>query len=266
MRYSGSLDIVLAIAVALITMALAFTGVQLGIVQAVLGALFVLVVPGYTLTAAFLWRRDPGIARRLTLSIGLSMAVSIIGGFILHWLPGGLSPVSWAVLLGGVSLAGGVVALVRRGHADEEALTPEKAPASPEPRTITVNLRDVALFALAAFVLVAAFWVARNGALNQDQPGFTQLWLTWAPDAGPYTAAVGVRNEESRTYSYRLRVEEDGEVLLSEPLIELAPGEHWETTVNLPAGPESGKVTALLYRLDAPQTVHRRATLSREIG
>lgn len=261
MRYSRSPDIILAIVVALITMALAFTGVQLGIIQAVLGALFVLVVPGYTLTAAFLWRRDPGIARRLTLSIGLSMATAITGGFILHWLPGGLSPVSWAALLGGISLVGGAIAIMRRGYAEEE-----EAPTPPGPRTITINLREVALFVLAVFVLIAAVWVARNGALNQDQPGFTQLWLTWAPDAGPYTAAVGVRNEEGRTYSYRLRVEEDGEVLLSEPLIELAPGEHWETTVNLPAGPESGKVTALLYRLDAPQTIHRRATLSREIG
>jgi hypothetical protein len=73
-------------------------------------------------------------------------------------------------------------------------------------------------------------------------------------------------NEEGRAYSYRLRVEEGGEVLLSEPVIELAPGECWDATVDLPAGSASGPVTALLYRLDAPQAIHRRATLSREIG
>src|SRR5258708_19924598 len=64
----------------------------------------VLVLPGYALTAALLPNRSLGVAERLMFSLGLSLAVVILGGLALNWTPFGLRAISWAVLLAGLTL------------------------------------------------------------------------------------------------------------------------------------------------------------------
>src|SRR5712692_8392038 len=78
----------------------------------------VLVLPGYALTSALFPNRSLGVAERLVFSLSLSLIIVILGGLALNWTPFGLRPGSWAVLLSGITLAAGAVALVRRRGQD----------------------------------------------------------------------------------------------------------------------------------------------------
>src|SRR5207249_3376625 len=73
---------------------------RIPIVGIVLALPLVFVLPGYTLTEILFHKRSLDISHRLVLSLGLSLAIDILGGFMLNLLPGGLQAISWAVLLG----------------------------------------------------------------------------------------------------------------------------------------------------------------------
>jgi hypothetical protein len=88
--------------------------VGLTVLEMIGGLALVLVLPGYALTAAlFPWSTLSG-EKRFLFSLGLSLALTALGGFVLHWTPWGISPESWAVLLGGMTLLGCGIAFARR--------------------------------------------------------------------------------------------------------------------------------------------------------
>jgi uncharacterized membrane protein len=90
--------------------------VRIGV--AVPAALF---LPGYTLAAALFGRRLTW-AERLPLSVALSLAVCITGGFVLHWSPWGLGPTSWALFVLAVTVCGAAATWLRtRQEAGAEA-------------------------------------------------------------------------------------------------------------------------------------------------
>src|SRR3989442_14452354 len=84
------------------------------VVGIILALPLVLLLPGYTLTEALFPKRPFGAAQRLTLSLGLSLAITILSGFVLNLLPQGLGPLSWAGFLGLLIGSFSLVAVYRR--------------------------------------------------------------------------------------------------------------------------------------------------------
>ena len=56
-------------------------------------------VPGYMLIVVLTHTRRLDVFQRLTLSLGLSITLDILGGFLLNMLPVGLRTQSWVMLL-----------------------------------------------------------------------------------------------------------------------------------------------------------------------
>jgi uncharacterized membrane protein len=82
-----------------------------------LALLLVFVLPGYTLTEVMFHKGALESSHRLLLSLALSLAIDILSGFILNLLPGGLQAVSWAALLGAVTVVFALLAaFLRRGR------------------------------------------------------------------------------------------------------------------------------------------------------
>ena len=95
--------LVLGIAVANVVWALLATSTDLtsfSVVNIILAVPLVLVAPGYALSALFFPQRSMEAVQRLAFTIALSVALTILSGFLLNQLPTGLRPLPWALLLG----------------------------------------------------------------------------------------------------------------------------------------------------------------------
>lgn len=243
------------ITISLLVMGLVLAGIPVQEGLGILGLLFVLILPGYALTAALF---APGILdapEHITIAIGLSISAAAIGGFVLNLTPWGLRASSWAMFLGSISLGSSVVGLSRR----------RGAPMSrPLATTTRPKRRRGKAFLVVAAVLVTAgsIMVAYRGAATQRYPEFTQLWIQPPVDAGHGSVRIGVRSMEAAPRQYKLRLEVDDAVVREWSSITLNPGGTWETTVVLPVRRASvERIDALLYRLDRPADVYRRVEL-----
>jgi uncharacterized membrane protein len=250
--------ITIAVSAAIATV-LIVVGVEHPVSKLIVSLPLVFVYPGYALTAMLFRRTTLGVVERLALSFGLSITITIIGGFIIDKTVWGLQATSWAIWLGGITVGCSCVALVLR---HEYAL--ERTPTWP---VIRSYVRYGWPLALAAVVVIISIGLARDKASTQPYPGFTQLWLV-PYDNGPANAIrLGVYNQEGAPEQYHLRVEADGRQLLDWPMIQLNPGETWENVANLAIDRRSTAIIeAKLYRLDSPDTVYRYVTLKRAVS
>ena len=101
-----------------------------GAVALVIQAPVVLLLPGYAIMSAALPASTLDRLERLTLSLGLSIAVTILGGLALNLAPAGLDRYSWSVLLTLVIVGSSSVAMLRRAR--RRAAIPPQLSQNPE--------------------------------------------------------------------------------------------------------------------------------------
>lgn len=247
---------IIIIALTMIDITMFETALSAGIVRVLFALLMVLFLPGYAITAALFPGRMIGSAERLLFGMGLSLIVAILGGLILHWLPGTIHASSWSILFGGITIMATIIAFLRRRKSPP--------PESEEPG-FHLTLPQGLLITLAVALVGGAFLVNRVGAIPQRTSVFTQLWMLPSDSADPNSLRLGVRNHELQEMNYRLQVT-NGTLPVGEwPVITLGPDELWESTIALPAmQPGMETVEALLYRLDQPDAVYRRVLFWRD--
>lgn len=213
---------------------------------------FALAAPGYALTAALLPRTPLGISGRSLLTLGMSLAWCVILGMVLNQTGRGLNRQSWTVALLASTIAATAAAFFRRRSRTKSARDRQSS---------LPSRRQALLLGLAILVTVGAVAVARFGATREPTTQVTQLWML--PGSNADTVRLGVRNLETSTTTYRLRLA-DGAVPLGEwPGISLDPGATWEQTVTLSVTLQIGaRVEAFLYRMDTPDTIYRQVALA----
>lgn len=211
-------------------------------------------LPGYALTAATFARHPIERPQLLLLSLGLSLCVLALGALLLNYVPGGIGPVSWAVLLVLVVLNGCRVAALRRPKARAGA----KAMARPKLR-LTATAAGLLAGALLCTTAALALTFTTTSAMHAD--GYTALWLLppTPKDARQGGARVGVNNEEQKRVNYQLQVRVGN--LPSEVVrrFSLDPGETRVLKLAPPAPTSNGAVAveARLFRRDKPGNVYR---------
>jgi len=211
------------------------------------GVPFVLVLPGYALTAALFATARLRQTDVLLLTIALSLSLVGLGTLGLNWLPGRLTATTWtALLMAGTALAA-VWAFVRIPAGTGRRAFP--------PGLLTT--RQVGLLAIALLITVGAIVFARRPLPARGVHGYTALWIVAQPP-GSRTIRVGVQSSEVERTSYLLAVRTDRGELLQRRLT-LAPRERW--TYRLAAGRSSHRVDADLFRSDSPSRVYRRVRL-----
>jgi len=220
-------------------------------IRAVLTLPLVLVLPGYALTAATFSESSLAVTERLLFSVGASITLAVTAGFVLNWTPWGMSPVSWAALLAGITVIASAVALVRRRK--RPAIAPRWAAIRPTALQLVVGIAAVGLTAWAIVV-------ARAGVADQYVVGFTQLWMVPLEYPDPPGVYLGFRNEEDGPHAYRLRVEAGDVVLWDWTSITVDTGEGWDKVAFLPPGWDSpAPLEAKLYRDDDQEEPYRQA-------
>jgi uncharacterized membrane protein len=251
-------DIFAVILLTLISVALAFAVPPDNVAGRIWILPLVLVLPGYALSCALFAKQPAGIPERVIFSLGLSLSIVILCGLLLNLTPFGMHARSWAVLLGGITIAASAIALVRRRG--------QSGPVSGWSGIgrFGFTFRQGLLLGLAALVVGGAVVVSVIGAEQQPRPGFTQLWILPSGGASTKNAVrLGVSNMETTAMDYRLDVNIDGKVVKEWPSINLHPEGKWEVTFVLPSTNPAGnaKVEADLYRTDVPGKIYRSVVL-----
>jgi uncharacterized membrane protein len=187
-------DLAIVAGLAVLALGAAVIEPEFPLLRPALGLALVLVLPGYAITAAIFPDRAPEVPQRLLFTVAISLAVTILGGYLLNLTPRGLQTGTWAVLLSSVTVAGGAVALVRRlGYATRTS-TGSTAP--------PVNLGGSRwlLLGLAAVIAAGALWIAQIGATAASTARFTQLWILPGGEPGKYAEVhIGLSNQEGRS-------------------------------------------------------------------
>ena len=254
-RQPSDLIVVSTAAVVCAVLTLVMTAVPM---LRVIGALpLVLILPGYAITAACFPQRPLGRVEQLSISLGLSLAITILLGLVLYWAGISLQTVTWAAALAVTTLVACGIAWRRRQLAEGEISAPR----------LSINLgpRDIVLLGLAVALGGVAIGIARLPTPSNDVSGYTSLWMvpTSAENTGNYQ--LGITNNEFATMLYHLQVTIDGRVVQDWPELQLAPGKTWTSPITLERGQAgAGSVEAALYRLDNPTVVYRQVRLQRQ--
>lgn len=229
----------------------------------VLGLVFTLFSPGYSLVAAVFPKRDDlDIARRLALSFGLSIVVVPLVGVILNFTPWGISLYSVLISLLVFIIAASATAGYRRRR------LPLEERFAPRFRFQLSGLRgrqhlwDRMLLVLLVVVIIGAIgtlvYVARPPATATT---FTEFYLLGPegraedyPDdiilGEEATVTLGIVNHEQGTTDYHIKIFIGEQEVVEVGKITLTDGEGWEQRVSfapVEVG-EAQKVEFQLYR------------------
>ena len=249
-----NLDLIGTVTIAALNVVWALLPSHIPVIGAILALPLVFVLPGYILTEALFHRRSLGVPARLLFSLGLSLAIDILGGLILNLLPTGLRGTSWAALLGLLTAVLSLpVAYLRRGAPVNGVRLPR----------LRFTISNFVLFGLAIIVAILSIGYDAIGVAQQPHPGFTQLWMLPAVQAGKNCAVhLGVRSFESTSVTYRGTLTVEKAQVATWSSVVLAPQQEWKRSVLIPPGVTNDVyVKVQLYRVDKPQTVYREVNV-----
>lgn len=186
-------------------------------------------------------------ALRAGLTLGIFVAVTLVIGIILNYTAAGITRPLWMIGYGLYTLIASLVALGARGH---YGTTP-----------ITLKYAHAALLVILAVAFGLSYLMARVGLETYPHTGFTEFWLL-RDENEPNGVLLGVTSGETEPVSYHLETLADGRLIESWPEIELAPGETWQTALELPDS-TTDPVIGLLYRVGDTEP-YRRVELWRQ--
>lgn len=233
-------------------------------VQIIPGIAVTLFLPGYTVLAATIPTIGRSWSERLLLSIGLSMVFTIIGGLILNSFSVGLRPETWSLLFT-IAIAGfSIVAMLRRRTYKRAT---NGNPASYQ-HDISQQQRiplwiAAGLILILATIITSSYSIARQAAVQQSSPGFTQTWIVpGSSNSTTIATQIGINNHEHAAMTYTVNIQENGVAIVNIPNIVLADNTTWTYTAQFPRTGSPINVTVAIYRDDQPNTIYRTVNIT----
>lgn len=254
MRFKN-LDLISTLLIALLNMLWLLLPNISPIVRSVFGLPLVLILPGYALAEVLFYKRSLTPAHRLVISLGLSLTIDIVGGFILNILPGGLRTLSWGLLLGMFTVLFSLLAIPLRLRMSARRVPIVK---------VRVTFSQYLLLGLATVILIGALSYNTINTAQMPHSGFTQLWMLPSIQSGKSCSVqLGIQNLEATTVTYRASMTINGEPVTTWSSIRLTPQQKWQHTISITPQPTDNlSVEVQLYRLDTPQLVYRKANVT----
>ncbi len=212
----------------------------------------VLFIPGYALITLMFPRRMPKAVERVAMSLGLSLAVTVVSGLLLNWTVG-VTESAWLVILMAIIWSACMVAAIRRLFADRLLTQPRRYKS-------LMSMRQFALFGMALVLAVTSVSLARYGEANQPNEPFTILSALRDDKNGARQVRIAIMNEEIETTDYFLEVLLNGKPV--EQRIPVTVSAKAVYTYQLALSESTaGKVEAQLFKSEDSANSYRSVTL-----
>jgi uncharacterized membrane protein len=228
--------------------------------QCIIAGALVFFVPGYLLQEILVQKQMYDMIWRLLVSVGLSLSIDIMSGFLLNVLPEGLTGRTWGLWLSGLTIVGVVFCLVKRRRWQLLYREGVRRRNYPPCLVVTVGI-------LAVCLVISIFISTANMISSQSSKGFTQFWLLLKPP-GSCTVQLGIQNNETGLTEYEAVVKVNDRLAGHWSVIRLQPQQQWEQHLalsslvsNKDSQPTHMHVEANLYRVQAKNYVYRTVQL-----
>lgn len=268
-------DLLAAMGIALVA-ALADLTESGGTARVGLSLLLVLVAPGYVAAAALFPADTLQRVERLVASLGLSLAIAILGGIALNLTPWGLQTSAWAYLLACVTVCMGGVAFARRHSYTRRDAAKQSAnlrrfglpplpSAAQTRRSGHLTTPQILMLCAALLITVGAVAIAANGqqqANAVEDATATQLWIQPVTQSDISTIQIGMTNRLPGVTPFQLILTSQG-VTVHRWNLTLHADATWQTTVVLSRAELAARsIQAALFRASDLRTPYRQVTLS----
>jgi uncharacterized membrane protein len=249
-------DLFLVLIVAIMNVIGACFSLRVVVMTVVLALPLVFLAPGYLLMELLTQKREHDGVTHLLLSIGLSLAIDILGGFVLNVIPVGLTTLTWSVFLSALSIAGVLLCMVKRHR--------WRVYVDWKQRDLPTRY-EFLLLTLTVYVVVFAFMYTTNSIVKQKHQGFTQFWLLLDDHQSPLCVIqLGIESSEIVPTTYQVEVEENNQRAAHWSSITLAPQQKWQGSFPIAMKHTQTKrlrIEADLYRQQDPRSVYRTVQL-----
>jgi uncharacterized membrane protein len=249
-------DLFLLLILAIMNMVWAYFPQHFVVIALVLALPLVFLAPGYLLLELLTREREHDGTKHLLLTLGLSLSIDILGGFLLNILSVGLTAITWSVFLGAVTVAGALLCMLKRRrwqvYGDQKQ------------RDLPTRY-EFLLMTLVLYVVLFAFIYTTNNIVDQKYQRFTQFWLSLDNHQSHICAIQpGIYSSEASTTTYRVDVKENNRLAAHWSSITLVPQQKWQG--KLPIAIQDTQTTQLqieanLYRQQEPNSVYRTVQL-----
>ena len=249
-------DLFLILILAIINMVYACFPVRPFIMSMVLALPLVFLVPGYLFLELLIQKVAHDGTMHLLLSIGLSLSIDILGGFLLNIVPVGLTTLTWSLFLGTLTILCLLLCMVKRCrwqiHRDQR-------------KRNLPTFCGFLLLTLTICVVIFAFLYTNNSIAEQKYQGFTKFWLLLDNHQTHIcTVQLGIDSSETVTTTYQVEVKENNRYVAHWSSITLAPQDKWGR--QLPIATNHAQTARLpieadLYREQEPTSVYRTVQL-----
>jgi uncharacterized membrane protein len=218
------LDLILLLLLTVTVLVLGILNINGGVLMKLAGAVFVMFAPGYAVISAIFQEDALEPPAKIALGIGVSVALSAIGGIGLYGIGAPLMRTSWTIFLTIIIFVAGMVAFVRRGYNGFYV-----------PGFVTHKLKffEILLLVFCVLTLGSGIYLARTAAKNQAYIPFTEFWvIPHVEDVSEIE--VGMRSYESTTMVYEIKILINGRDVEDWPNISISPGQEWSRIYTLP--------------------------------
>lgn len=242
------LDLILLLLLTIFVMVFRLTGLDGGLVLRFAGLVFVLFAPGYAIVAAVFREDSLEFPARLAFSIGISLAISAVGGIALYGIGALLTVTSWTVFLGTIILLGIILSWIQRSR--NQAL-------SSDPPVRKLAYSELFLSIVGLIALVSSISIAQVAENIQSKQPFTEFWIESQNEANT-EIKIALRNNEQKAMEYNVSVVIDDNETETWENISVPPDQEWQTSYELPTDvPNEKTVIVYLYTTDNPDTPYR---------
>jgi uncharacterized membrane protein len=115
-------DLFLILIIAVINAVWVCVPTHFAVIGIVLALPLVFLAPGYLLIEILTQKREHETTIHLLLSIGLSLSIDVLGGFVLNIIPIGLMPITWGLFLSALTVICALLCMVKRRQWQIQAL------------------------------------------------------------------------------------------------------------------------------------------------
>jgi uncharacterized membrane protein len=183
-------------------------------------------------------------------AVGISIAISVLGGFILNGFSL-LTPIGWTLWLMGVTGVVLVISLIRRTE-------PLVLPTMTWPR---LARWQIVMLLLSLCIVSSAYALAVKDESSQREFKYTEFWLV--PSTAYGILHIGIRSYEDNPKRFDIEVTSADAMIARWNNVEMTPGETW--TKQISVGDNDRRVEARLYDAADHSLYRRVSALPREL-